>query len=259
MNKDKNTTIQIPKKIHYFWFGNKQKPKIVEKCIMSWKKNCPDYEIIEWNESNFNTSICDYVKEAYEAGRWAFVSDYARIWVIQKYGGIYLDTDVELLSSLDKFLSNKTFFATESNKAIGTGVGFGSTPNNPILSLILKEYNKLHFKLNDGNYDTTPCPIRQTKIIKDYLGDFDINNSPVHIGHTWIYPSEFFCPLDYSTHKLSKTKNTVAIHWYAGSWVSPKQRLAHIINIPVARTARFLKKHLSKEDFNKLRRLFKKQ
>lgn len=258
MKGNKKPVTSIPKKIHYFWFGNNPKPKIIEKCISSWKQYCPNYEIIEWNESNFDLSLCDYLKEAFEAKKWAFVTDYARIWVIQKYGGIYLDTDVELISNLDKFLNDETFFSTENNEAIATGLGFGSVPNNPLLERILKEYNKIHFKLPDGSYDTTPCPIRQTKIIKDYLGDFTLTDSPLHIKHTWIYPSDYFCPLDYSTHKLRKTKNTVAIHWYAGSWVSPKQRLAHALDVPIARTARFLKKHLPKESFDKLCRLFRK-
>ena len=105
---------KIPKVIHYFWFGNNPKPKIVKKCIASWKKVCPDYEIKEWNESNFDVNICDYTREAYEAKMWGFVSDYARLWVIYRYGGFYLDTDVELIRSLDTLRQNKTFFASDS-------------------------------------------------------------------------------------------------------------------------------------------------
>lgn len=116
MKGNKKPVTSIPKKIHFFWFGNNTKPKIVEKCISSWKQYCPNYEIIEWNESNFDLSLCDYLKEAFEAKKWAFVTDYARIWVIQKYGGIYLDTDVELISNLDKFLNDETFSRPRTTK-----------------------------------------------------------------------------------------------------------------------------------------------
>ncbi|MBP3463612.1 MAG: hypothetical protein J6K45_03935 [Clostridia bacterium] len=114
--------MSIPKKIHYCWFGNGDKPELVEKCIKSWKKYCPDYEIIEWNESNYDVTMCDYSKEAYENKKWAFVTDYARLWIIYNHGGIYLDTDVEIIKNIDFILETDSFLASEDNVHINTGV-----------------------------------------------------------------------------------------------------------------------------------------
>ena len=116
----------IPKKIHYCWFGGNPLPELAIKCLESWKKYCPDYEIIEWNETNFNLDSCEYVREAYQAKKWAFVSDYARLKVVYDNGGIYLDTDVELIKSLDRLLKNKSFFGTETTGVVATGLGFGA-------------------------------------------------------------------------------------------------------------------------------------
>lgn len=123
----------IPKVIHYCWFGGNEKSEIIKQCIASWKKYCPDYEIIEWNESNFDINCCQYVKEAYEAKKWAFVSDYARYKIIYEHGGIYLDTDVELLDNLDKYLIYDTWFPRETQRTFNTGVGFAAIKNNKLI------------------------------------------------------------------------------------------------------------------------------
>ena len=120
----------LPKKIHYCWFGGNELPDLAIKCIESWKKYCPDYEIIEWNETNFDLECCDFVKEAYKAKKWAFVSDYARLKVVYDNGGIYLDTDVELVKSLDILLQEKCYFGEETTGYVATGLGFGAENGN---------------------------------------------------------------------------------------------------------------------------------
>ena len=140
--------MSIPKVIHYCWFGGNPKSKLIENCINSWRKKCPDYEIIEWNESNFDINCCDYVKEAYEAKKWAFVSDFARLKIIYDNGGIYLDTDVELISSLEKFLEYDSYFGFEDSEHINTGLGFGAVKHNPILEVMINDY----FKIQMGRF-----------------------------------------------------------------------------------------------------------
>ena len=114
----------IPKKIHYFWFGGNEKPKSVKKCIDSWKKYCPDYEVIEWNESNFDIRCMPFVEQAYEAKKYAFVSDVARLMMIYEYGGIYMDTDVEVIKPLDNLLENKAYMGFENDENVASGLGF---------------------------------------------------------------------------------------------------------------------------------------
>ena len=183
---------KIPKTIHYFWFGRGPKTKLIKKCIRSWRKYCPDYEIKEWNEDNFNIYICPYVQEAYEAKKWAFVSDYARLWVIYNYGGVYLDTDVELVKSLDTLLDKRAFFASEEGGYINSGLGFGAKKHDSFVKYLLDEYSNIHFKLSDGTLDMTPCPIRQTNRIKKKYKDFIITNSVLTIDGISFFPKEYF-------------------------------------------------------------------
>ena len=149
----------LPKKIHYCWFGGNELPDLAIKCIESWKQYCPDYEIIEWNETNFDLECCDFVKEAYKAKKWAFVSDYARLKVVYDNGGIYLDTDVELVKPLDILLQEKCYFGEETTGYVNTGLGFGAEKHNPTIDLLLKEYCNKHFTNDDGSYNMDPCPI----------------------------------------------------------------------------------------------------
>lgn len=245
---------EIPKIIHYFWFGNKQKPKLIARCIASWKKFCPDYEIIEWNEKNFNVSICDYTKEAYEEKKWAFVSDYARLWVIYQYGGIYLDTDVELIKSLDEVLKNEVFFASEDNNSVSSGLGFGAKKHNPLVKYLLNEYESIHFKRSDGSLDLTPCPVRQTNRLKSRYSSLKLSDKITTMGNAVFYPKEYFCPLDPNTRVLRKTDNTIAIHWFAGSWQSKKTKLKYyFINLPRTHAYRLLVKLIGKKRYDKLR------
>lgn len=223
----------IPKVIHYCWFGGNPKPPIIEKCIKSWKKYCPDYEIIEWNEKNFNVNCCDYVKEAYEAKKWAFVSDFARLKIVYDNGGIYLDTDVELIKPLENFLKYDSFFGFEDTQHINTGLGFGSVKHNPVLEVMLDDYLELHFWKPDGTYNTTPCP--QTNTLSLNKIGIKTDNTFQIIDNNAFFPSDFFNPIDYRTMKKNVTQNTVSIHWFNASWHTKEQSAERKRSIKTAR------------------------
>lgn len=219
-------TQRIPKVIHYFWFGKNPESDLIKKCISSWRKYNPDYEIKRWDESNFNIDISvDYVKEAYLAKKWAFVSDYARFYVLNKYGGIYLDTDVEVLKSLDPIIDKGPFLALEHDNydSIAPGLGMASLPNNVLLEKMLKDYKNRHFKKDNGFYDETPVGVRMTEefLLKDGLKKV---SGIQKIDGFWIYPKEYFCPLDFQTGETNITENTYAIHHYASSWWDEKDK-----------------------------------
>lgn len=215
----------IPKKIHYCWFGGNPLPELAKKCIASWKKFCPDYEIIEWNEKNFDIDCCPYVREAYQAKKWAFVSDYARLDIVYKYGGIYLDTDVELIRNLDELLKYECFLGTEKLGIINTGLAFGAESKNKCIGLMLKEYNDLHFKIDENLYDLTPCPKRNTAPFLN-LG-FIKDNRIQKIEEAIIYPPEYFCPMDYETGELAIKENTISIHHFNASWKPEEEKKLH--------------------------------
>ena len=210
--------MSIPKVIHYCWFGKGKMPKLAKKCIKSWKKHCPDYEIICWNEDNFDLSQNRYLLEAYEAKKWAFVSDYARLKVICDNGGIYLDTDVELLKPLDPLLDDTGFMGFDEKGIIASGLGFGAEKGNKIIAELLKDYDDISFLLPDGSFDLTPCPDRNTDTLKR-LG-MDMNPAGGRFMDMTFYPRAYFCPMDYYTGKKTITKSTYSIHHYCASWTS---------------------------------------
>lgn len=152
----------IPKTIHYCWFGGNQKPELVENCIASWHRFCPDWEIIEWNESNYDVDKAEYTKEAYGCKKWAFVADYARFDVVNQFGGVYLDTDVELLDTIDGLCDNTAFYAFESGRNIASGLGFGAEKEHETVKACLNYYTNKHF-ITDGKMDLTPCPRANTE------------------------------------------------------------------------------------------------
>lgn len=211
----------IPKIIHYCWFGNNEKDKLAIKCIESWKKFCPDYEIIEWNETNFDVHINEYTSYCYENKKWAFLSDYIRLYVIKKYGGIYLDTDVELINSYDSLLTNEAFFGFETLKYINTGHGFGAIPNHPIVSEMLNIYDALR-PGDDGSYTLSACPELNTRpLLKKGLKQ---DGTMQIIDKVLILPIDFLNPFDDPTGTLKKTDNTISIHWYNKSWINIKAK-----------------------------------
>ena len=223
----------IPKKIHYCWFGKKTLPKDVKKCILSWEKYCPDYEFIKWDEKNFSIRKAPlYVREAYKYKKWAFVSDYVRLWCIYKYGGIYLDTDVELINTLDNLLGYSAFFGFEclhpnGNYDIATGLGFGSIKGNPILLSLLSDYQNIPFIKSDGSMDQLGCPRRNRHVFAEY--GFELNNKTQVINNIIVLSSDYLCPITFYDSSSNFTENTISIHHFAGSWMKEKRSIKRVI------------------------------
>ena len=217
--------MMIPKIIHYCWFGGKPLPELAQKCIESWKKYCPGYEIKRWDETNFDINCCDYVREAYEAKMWAFVSDYARFKILYENGGVYFDTDVELIKPIDDIITKGSFMGLEkSNKAYtAPGLGLAANAGLGLAEEVLDSYHNSHFVKNkNGSYETVVT--RVTNII---LKHGDINRDKItEIAGITIYPPEYFCPLNYYTGEMNITENTRSIHHYMASWVIPESRVA---------------------------------
>lgn len=212
----------IPKKIHYCWFGRGEKPALAQKCIASWKKYCPDYEIIEWNEDNFDVTRNAYVNEAYNNKKFAFVTDYVRLYVMYTQGGIYMDTDVEVLKPLDEFLTHKGFSGFESETQIPTGIMAGEK-GFPLFKELLEYYDNRHFIDAEGNFDTTTNVLTITRILK--VKGFIPNGTYQVVEGFALYPRDYFCPLEDATGKMYRSKNTATIHWFNKSWVSKKIRI----------------------------------
>ena len=213
----------IPKIIHYCWFGGNPKSKLINKCMKSWKKYCPDYEIIEWNESNFDVNCCDYVREAYEAKKWAFVTDYVRIWALNTYGGIYLDTDVEIKKNIDKFLEHSAFTGFERNDLPFTAV-YGSEPQHNFSNTILSHYENRHFILPDGSFDLTTNTLFITRLLIQKYNIVLNNETQTFPDGLIIYSNDYFCPKSFTDNRVYKTKNTHAIHWFNASWHTEEEK-----------------------------------
>ena len=225
--------MSIPKVIHYCWFGGKELPRSAQKCIRSWKKYCPDYEIICWNEQNFDFSGNRYAREAYEAKKWAFVSDYVRLKVIYDHGGIYMDTDVELVKPLDDLLEAEGYMGYDGSNNVSTGLGFGMVREHPIMKALLEDYQDIPFRLPDGTFDTTPCPDRNIQTLVR-LG-LEQGKPYQELMGVRFYPPDYFAPMDFYTGKIRRTKNTYTIHHNTASWLTPRAkrttRLKRIIGV----------------------------
>lgn len=211
----------IPKIIHYCWFGGNPMPKEALKCIESWKKYCPDYEIIEWNEKNFDINYCDYVREAYEAKKWAFITDVVRLYALVNYGGVYMDSDVEVVKSLDPILNYKAVSGFQSIDWIPTGL-MASEKNHPLFRKMLEEYDTEHFIKSDGSLDmTTNCEKITQLCLKQGLV---LNGSLQTVSDFTLFPVDYFCAKNVVTGKIEKTENTFTIHHFAGSWTTPRNK-----------------------------------
>lgn len=236
----------IPKTIHYFWFGKKEKPKIFYKCIESWKKFCPDYEIKEWNEENFDVNINKYTKQAYEKKKYAFVSDYARFYILYNYGGIYLDIDVEILKKIDELLSNNMFLGFEDLNYVNPGLIMGAKKNDNTIRDILDIYDKFE---GFPEYSHTIC-----NITTDYLVDnknLDVNSNEIqNLDGLTVYPMEYFCACDLITKKIKPTKNTYTVHHYNASWLPMKEKIKNFIRKVVYTI-------LGRNNYNKLKKYVK--
>ena len=212
----------IPKKIHYCWFGRNPKPKLTEKCIRSWEKYCPDYEIIEWNEDNFAVDAAPlYVRQAYEAGKWAFVSDFVRLKAMTEQGGIYMDTDVELVKPLDGFLKHQAFAGFETPENISTGM-MACEQGFPLFLEFLKHYDGISFYNEDGSLNVTTNVATVTGIcLKHGLVQ---NGSYQVVEGLALYPCDVFSPVSFETGNLHRTRKTAAIHWFSGSWYTEEEK-----------------------------------
>ena len=217
----------IPKVIHYCWFGGNPLPESALRCIESWRKYLPDYEIKEWNESNFDVDTIRFTQEAYKLKQYAFVSDYARFWILNNFGGVYFDTDVELIKPIDDIVERGAFTGMEISYkkgaglwGIAPGLGIAGEKGNPIFSELLSKYEKMHFVNCRGSFSVTV--VKMFSQIMNKLS-YSMDDAGVAIfDHINVYPKDYFCPKNYITGELTVTENTRSIHHYAATWVKKK-------------------------------------
>lgn len=211
----------IPKIIHYCWFGGNPLPPLAVKCIDSWKKFLPEYEIIEWNEENFPLEEYIFAKQALESRKFAFVSDVSRLHALKEMGGVYMDTDVEVLKPLDDFLHLPAFSGFENDDYVPTGI-MASEKNSVWASELLAYYDNRPFINEDGSFDMRA----NTMVITEMMlkKGFKMTNTFQEIaGYVTFYPNDYFCPKSYKTGKIELTKNSYCIHHFAKSWI-PKRK-----------------------------------
>ncbi len=213
----------MEKKIHYCWFGGKPLPRKVKQCIKTWKKFLPDYEIIEWNEQNFNIKSCPFVEQAYENKKWAFVSDYARIYALYKEGGIYFDTDVKVLKDITNIIDKEMFFGYEDSGFVGTAIIGVKEKNNKYIKEILDYYNKQE-EFNPEIMYNYANPVIITKILKRYNSEVDKNGIEIFNNDVYIYPRDYFYPLSYNYAEREFTENTCMVHLFNATWTSLGER-----------------------------------
>lgn len=212
----------IPRVIHYCWFGRGRKPRLAERCIASWRRHLPDYELREWNEDNFNLDSYPYTREAYDRGKYAFVTDVVRLYALYHEGGIYMDTDVEVLRPLDEFLDREAFTGFETPEKVPTGI-MASEPHGAWAKQLLDYYSGRHFVAPDGSTDTTTNVTVITRMMLDH--GLRLDGTLQHLpGLVTIYPRDFFCPLAWGATDTHFSANTATIHHFAGSWLPPFER-----------------------------------
>lgn len=213
----------MSKYIHYCWFGGKKLPRKVKKYIKTWKKFLPDYEIMEWNEKNFDVNITKFSKDAYASKKWAFVSDVARIYALKEYGGIYFDTDIEVIKNIDDILKNEFWMGREDDKFLATAMIGVKKPKNKHISSIFKVYDNIEFDANNMYKFTNP------QIFTKYFKDFGLKNGDskqVLDGNVHIYPKEYFNPKSYDGQNNKFTENTCIVHHFDASWTAIDEKMA---------------------------------
>ena len=213
----------IPKTIHYCWFGRGEKPELAKKCIASWKKFCPDFEIREWNEDNCDYLAMPFMAEAYAAKKYAFVSDVMRLVVLEQYGGVYFDTDVEVLRDISPLLDDEGFIGFENEHFVNSGQVMAAVPQQPIVKAMIKEYKAMHFTNADGSLNAVGCPHLNTDVMERF--GLVRNGREQLAAGIHVYPADYFNPLDSVTGKLTKTENTYSIHWYSMSWLPKRTQM----------------------------------
>lgn len=244
----------IPKIIHYCWFGGKELPELAKKCIASWEEKCSDYRIMRWDEDSFDISSVPYVKEAYESKKYAFVTDYVRLWVIYNYGGIYMDTDVEVCKGLDEFLYLHAFSGFESYTDVPTGIMAGEQYSSIYMEL-LDYYSNRHFVNQNGEMDLTTNVTIFTNIFE--AKGLIRNNSKQTVAEYTFFPTEYFCPND--KDRLYRKDKIYTIHHFAGSWlpeeeIKRRNSIQYRIKWKIIRGIRnLLINILGEENFDRLR------
>ena len=213
----------IPKRIHYCWFGRGEKPDSVKKCIASWRKFCPDFEIVEWNEENCEYLAVPFMAEAYQEKKYAFVSDVMRLLVLEQYGGVYFDTDVEVVRDITPLLGDEGFIGFENDQYVASGLTVASVAHHPVIQAMIEEYKTLHFVRPDGSITPVGCPRLNTAVLERF--GLIRNGQEQIVSGIHVYPADYFNPLDSATGKLTKTANTYSIHWYSMSWMPKPKRL----------------------------------
>lgn len=235
---------QIPKIIHYCWFGGNPIPDSAKPFIESWKRFLPDYEIMEWNESNFDVNSYAYAREAYDLGLFAFVSDIARLHALHEYGGIYFDLDVEVVKPLDEILARGPFMGYEQgdngetsindNLNVATGLGLGAEKGNPFLGEILEHYKHIHLPTWTGIMTITTVGIISELIAKYPIEE--VSDDIHYRAGFYIYSAEYMCPMNYLTGNIIEDDRTITIHRYAATWV----RETHTIKEKIVKRSRYI-------------------
>ena len=215
----------IPRKIHYMWLGRKPMPDNLKKCIDSWHRYCPDYEIIEWNEDNYNIDKHPYMKEAYDAGMYGFVPDFARIDLLYEHGGIYMDTDVELKRNLDSLLRQEAFCGVEKWQVINFGGCSGAVKGNRVIGKFLAARNDINFLDRNGKQNRNTCGFYDTRVAIE-LG-YKLNGTTQNIDGMNIFASDYFQPYDYMSGILQETEHTYSVHWFNGGWLDEANKEAN--------------------------------
>lgn len=245
----------IPKIIHYCWFGKSPLPNSVQRCIQSWEKYCPDYQIIQWNETNYDINKHPYMKQAYSLKKYAFVSDYARLDIIYHQGGIYLDTDVELIKNLDELLSESCFMGYELPGRVATGLGFGAEKGSKFIEINRQEYDDVNF-IEGNKQNKTTCVDYTTSVLKKLGYNYD-NNNLNRFELVTIYPTDYFAPFNVKKQKLKITRNTYSIHHYDASWYSDNHLIRKINKklLPVKITLKeYVNKFLGEGTYEKIKK-----
>lgn len=239
----------IPKKIHYCWFGGKEKSDFIKKCIQTWKDKLKDYEIIEWNESNFDVNICDFTKKAYENRKWAFVADYARLYALYNCGGIYLDTDVEMVKEFnDELLSQSAFLGFEDLNHVSTAC-IGSEKENKFIKDCMAYYDQIHYQKEDELSMIPNSEIIYNKLFPNGVDDIKNNQ---RLDYAMVYSVDYFSPKEYGSKKIKSTNNTVCIHHFDGTWKTKKDKFKDKIKF-------FAKKILGNKLYESLKNKLKRK
>lgn len=254
----------IPKIIHYCWFGRNPLPQLAHKCLRSWKKFCPDYQIMVWNEETFDVdSAPKYVQDAYREKKWAFVTDYVRLYALIEHGGVYMDTDVELVKPVDPFMIHSAFSGFEDDTHVPTGI-MAAEKGFPMFKKLLSYYDSASFINEDGSYNLTTNVETITKMLTDH--GFIPNGQYQEVMGFALYPRDYFCPIEYESYQLNKTQNTVAIHWFAGSWKPEKDKMSRQERLKKEKIHRIIhtpnrwgRKVMGDKNYDKLKHLLKKE